>query len=136
MIWWVPWWNPYGPHIESLVPIPWSHVLFSERTLLRTCARVYDAPDFRPRLWDLDANGQKRPNKWHAMKALPTVNKLSVARFEQVVHQIGFRIDRREWHGFGGGRMSRMTRPLLRIPGLREGFMSCTVYELRNPLVS
>lgn len=21
LIWWVPWWNPYGPHIESLVPI-------------------------------------------------------------------------------------------------------------------
>lgn len=133
LIWWVPWWNPYGPHIESLIPIPWAHVLFSERTLLRTCARVYDSPHFTPRLWDLDENGCKRPNKWRSMSTLPAVNKLSVARFERLIQRIGFQIDRREWHGFGGSRLSRLTRPLLSIPGLREGFMACTVYELRNP---
>lgn len=133
LIWWVPWWNPYGPHIESLVPIPWSHVFFSERTLTRTCARIYDTPGFKPRLWDIDEKGSKKPNKWLQLETLPTVNKLSVKRFEQIIQAVGFRIDRREWHGFGGGRFSRMTRPMLKVPGIREGFMACTVYELRKP---
>ena len=68
LIHWVPWWNPYGPHINSLVPIPWSHMLFSERVLIDTCARVYELPEFVPKCWDLDEQGNRKPNKWQELK--------------------------------------------------------------------
>jgi ubiquinone/menaquinone biosynthesis C-methylase UbiE len=132
-IWWVPWWNPYGPHIESLVPIPWAHVFFSDRVLVNTCARMYDRAEFKPRLWDLDETGRKKPNKWLTMKSLPEVNRLTIARFEKTYRQIGFKQERREIFGFGGSLAGRTTRVLTRIPLLRDFFCSCTVYLLRKP---
>jgi ubiquinone/menaquinone biosynthesis C-methylase UbiE len=133
LIWWVPWWNPYGPHIESLVPIPWAHVVFSDRTLVRTCARMYDSNEFQPRVWDLDEAGQKRPNKWLHMSRLPEVNRLTMAEFEKAAARSDLRIVRREIHGFGGSALSRLTRPLVRIPVVREFFCNFTVYELVKP---
>lgn len=56
----MPWWNPYGAHIESVVPLPWPHVFFSERVLLKTCSRVYAMPEFRPRKWDVDENRDEK----------------------------------------------------------------------------
>ncbi len=133
LIWWVPWWHPYGPHIESLVPIPWCHVLFSEKTLLETCARIYEMPEFRPRVWDRDAAGGKRPNKWRALESLPGVNKLSMRRFEKLVRGKGWRVPRRERHGFSSGVIAPLTRVFTRIPFLREFVTSCVVYELEKP---
>lgn len=132
LIWWVPWWNPYGPHIEALVPIPWAHVFFSDRTLIAACARVYDSSDFKPRVWDLDENGCKKDNKWRTLAQLPGVNKLTVRRFERLCGEHHFATVRREYHGFGGTRMSRMMRPLTLVPYVREFFLSTTVYELRK----
>ncbi len=133
LIWWVPWWHPYGPHIESLVPIPWCHVLFSEKTLLETCARIYEMPEFQPRVWDRDASGEKRPNKWRSLTSLPGVNKLSMRRFETMLRSKGWRVARRERHGFSSGVIAPLTRVFTRLPFLREFVTSCVVYELVKP---
>jgi len=133
-IWWVPWFHPYGHHIESLVPIPWAHVIFSERVLIETCARVYDLPEFKPRVWDLDGNGGKKPNKWRALDRLPGVNRLTIARFEALCREIGLRIEERSLVGFGSSALARLTRALTRIPGLRELFCSRVIYKLRRGL--
>lgn len=132
LIHWVPWWNPYGPHIESLVPIPWPHVFFAEQTLLNTCARMYDSPDFVPKHWDLDEAGRTKPNKWRVLKELPELNRLSIRRFEKTCSRTGLTIERRRIIGFGGAA-ARFTRVLTRIPAVRELFTSHTVYELRKP---
>lgn len=34
------WYHPFAPHLWSVMPVPWAHVLFSERTLLKVCQRV------------------------------------------------------------------------------------------------
>lgn len=133
LIWWVPWWHPYGPHIESLVPVPWAHVFFSDRTLIETCARVYDSPDFQPRIWDLDTAGQKRPNKWRAMQVLPGVNRLTMRRFEKLCGQTGLKIESRRLVGFRSSSLARLTWFFLRVPYLREFFTATAVYVLRNP---
>lgn len=133
LIWWVPWWHPYGPHIESLVPIPWSHVFFSERALLRTCARIYDMPEFQPRVWDLDETGRKKPNKWLSMKSLPEVNKLTMGRFERLVRAAGLEIESRRLRGFGSSTLAKLSHVFLHIPYLREFFTSSVVYTLRRP---
>lgn len=131
-IWWVPWFHPYGHHIESLVPLPWAHAIFSDRTLMETCARIYDMPEFEPRVWDLDENGRKRPNKWWSLDRLPDVNRLTISRFETECRRIGLKIDRRELHGFEGGGLRRLTHPLTKIPGVREFFTAYVVYELSH----
>jgi mono/diheme cytochrome c family protein len=59
LIVWTPWYNPYAHHLENLVPIPWAHVLFSEKTLIETCEQIYDMPEWTPPVWDIDANGNK-----------------------------------------------------------------------------
>ena len=84
LIWWMPYFHPWGHHVESLVPLPWVHAAFSDRTVINTCARVYDMPEFRPRIWDLDDAGNKKPNKWRSMDTLPTLNKLTIRRFETI----------------------------------------------------
>jgi SAM-dependent methyltransferase len=131
-IWWVPWLHPYGHHIESLVPIPWAHVIFPERVLIETCARIYDLPEFKPRVWDLDGNGGKKPNKWRALDRLPGLNRLTIARFEALCRESGLRIEERAAVGFGGSSLARLTRALTRIPRLRELFCSQVIYKLRR----
>lgn len=133
MIWWVPWYHPYGHHIESLVPLPWAHAVFSDRALLETCARIYDMDGFEPRIWDLDEDGNKRPNKWRGMTELPDVNKLTMRRFESICRRIGLRITRRELHGFGSSGLARLTHAFTRVPLLREYFTAYTIYELEKP---
>lgn len=133
LIHWVPWWNPYGPHINSLVPIPWSHVLFSERVLIETCARIYDLPEFVPKHWDLDQNGNKKANKWRKLNELPDVNRLTISRFEKTCRRSGFLFERAQVVGFGGSRAARFTRVLTCLPWLREFFTSHVVYVLRKP---
>lgn len=130
-IWWVPWYHPYGPHIESLIPVPWAHAFFSDKTLIETCARIYDLPEFKPRLWDLDEKGRKKPNKWLKMDRLPGVNKLTMARFEKIYRRVGFQLDEYTIVGFGGPA-ARLTKIFTRLPGLREFFCSRVIYKLRK----
>ena len=108
-IWWIPWLHPYGHHVESLVPVPWAHVIFPEKVLVATCARIYELPAFRPRWWDLNPDGGKKPNKWRALDQLPCLNRLTIRRFEAACRQSGLRIDRRVVDGFGESAAARLT---------------------------
>jgi SAM-dependent methyltransferase len=133
LIWWMPYYHPWGHHVESLVPVPWAHALFSDRTVIKTCARIYDMPEFTPRIWDLDAGGRKKPNKWHAMTALPTLNKLTIARFERLCRAHDFAFDRRELQPMRSSRLARaVSSMLIGVPGLREYFTSVAIYDLRK----
>ena len=131
-IWWSPWRGPFGHHMESLIPLPWAHLVFSERTMFRACASLYDAPDFVPRLWDRDPEtGEKKPNKWrHQQRFHPFLNRLTRRAFDGYVRKAGLTIARRETHGFGGSPLRRATRCLIPVPALGECFVSFFVYEL------
>ena len=61
LIEWFPYKGPWGPHMESLIPIPWAHIIFGEEAMFRAAERIYDHPDFVPRHWDVDENGAKKP---------------------------------------------------------------------------
>jgi SAM-dependent methyltransferase len=131
-IWWSPWRGPYGHHLDSLIPLPWIHLLFSERTTFSVCAEIYDDPGFIPRKWDIDPHsGAKKPNKWrHTTSFAPFLNRLTRGQFEQALHGEGLDILRRVVHGFSGSPLRRGTRWLLPIPGVGECFVSYYVYEL------
>ena len=131
LIWWVPYFHPYGHHVESLVPLPWVHALFSDKAIINACARIYDMPDFKPRVWDLDENGQKKPNKWRNLERLPTLNRLTISEFERTVHQQGLAVRRREFHPISSSKGAKAASMVLtKLPLVREFFTACTVYEL------
>lgn len=133
LIWWMPYYHPYGHHVESLVPLPWAHAVFSERTVLRACARIYDMAEFRPRIWDVDEAGNKKPNKWKSMDSLPTLNKLTLRRFEKICDELGFIYKRREHHPIRSSTLTRMiSSVLINVPFAREFITSVAIYDLEK----
>ena len=134
LIWWMPYYHPWGHHVESLVPVPWVHAVFSDRTVINTCAAIYDMPEFKPRIWDLDENGNKKPNKWREMTVLPTLNKLTIGRFESICRDLGFEFPRREFHPISSsGAAKAVSSVLVSLPVAREFFTSVVIYDLRKP---
>lgn len=137
LIEWFPYKGPWGPHMEALIPIPWAHVVFGERAMFRTAEKIYDLPEFTPRHWDLDEEGNKRPNKWRAWSSFDEqgyINKLDIPTFEQLAREAGFNITRQERHSFGGSR-ARQTigKTLMNLPIIGEYFVSYVIIELRRP---
>ena len=120
------WWHPFAPHLWSTMPVPWAHLFFSERTVLRVCRRVFHSDWYVPNMHDLDAQGRKRQDKFLA-EQIPTdyLNKLLLRDFDRVfaasplqaeVHPIPF-----------GSRYARWTRMFLGVPWLRE-FVTAAIW--------
>lgn len=122
------WRHPYAPHLWSTMPVPWAHVFFSERTLLRACRRVYLAPWYRPNMHDLDARGQKRPDRFRS-EAISTdyLNKLLLRDFERVFAESGFEVDVQPVPF--RSRYAFWTRPLIRVPWIRE-FVTAAIWAV------
>jgi SAM-dependent methyltransferase len=117
------WYHPFAPHLWATMPVPWAHVLFSERTLLRACRRVFHSAWYVANRHDVDASGRKFADKY-TEEAISTdyLNKLLIRDFERAFDRSGLK-----WtvhlEPFGS-RFARPTRPLLRVPFAREFFTS------------
>ena len=135
LIWWIPYYHPWGHHVESLVPLPWAHAVFSDRTIISTAARIYDMPKFRPRIWDLDDRGRKKANKWLSIQTLPSVNKLTIAEFEKICRALNFTLVRREYHPISRSKLARaISAPLTKVSASREFFTGVAIYDLQKPV--
>lgn len=79
------WKHPFAPHLWSTMPVPWAHVVFSERTVLRVCRRVYNSDWYTPNMHDFDENGERCKDKY-GYESIPTsyLNKFLVKDFERV----------------------------------------------------
>jgi ubiquinone/menaquinone biosynthesis C-methylase UbiE len=137
LIEWFPYKGPWGPHMEALIPIPWAHVLFGEQAMFRAAEAIYDLPEFIPRHWDLDENGNKKANKWRAWSSFQEqgyINKLGLRDFKKIATDTGFKIDRFEKHSFGGTFIRRnIGKLLMSIPLIGEYFVSHVIIELVKP---
>lgn len=137
LIEWSPYRGPWGPHMESLIPVPWAHVAFGQKAMFRVAERIYDLPEFTPRHWDLDASGQKKPNKWKqwtSFREQGYINELSRRGFQRLVKQAGLTIVRNEARSFGGSAFRKLVgRTLMGTPVIGEYFVSYTVIELMKP---
>jgi SAM-dependent methyltransferase len=125
-IWWSPWRHPYGHHLMSLVPVPWAHIFFSDKTLMAAAARIYDDPVFVPRLWDIDGEtGHKKPNKWRAKADQSDfLNKITLRRLRAICRQTGLTCQVKR-HGFGeAGGVKRLAAWLAFVPAVGEYFTS------------
>jgi ubiquinone/menaquinone biosynthesis C-methylase UbiE len=113
------WQHPFAPHLWATMPVPWAHVFFSERTILRTCRRVFQAPWYVPNQSDLDENGRKLQEKYdHVSISSDYLNKFLLSDFEQAFREAGFKI---AIHLLPfSSRWARWTKPLLHVPFVRE----------------
>jgi len=137
LIEWFPYKGPWGPHMESLITVPWAHVLFGQEAMFRAAERLYELPEFVPRHWDLDADGKKKANKWRQWSSFREqgyINELDLGTFRSLVREAGLEIDRLHAHSFGGSSLRRaIGRTLMGLPLIGEYFMSYTTIELGRP---
>jgi len=140
LIEWYPYKGPWGPHMEALIPIPWAHVIFGERAMFRAAEKIYDLPEFTHRHWDLDENGNKKPNKWRQWSSFEEqgyINKLGTKTFQIMARETGFQIPRFDTRSFGGSPLRQsIGRKLMNAPGIGEYFVSYVLVELQKPLTS
>ncbi len=116
-----PYYHPYGAHLTDVIGIPWVHVFFSEKTMVRAYRRlVRGLPDEEHRL----ALRFGSPDS----DTLAYLNGMTAARFRRIIGRSGLRIlHHREYP------LRRILSPLAHIPGLREGFLRMVVGVLSHP---
>ena len=115
------WYHPFAPHLWSMMPVPWAHVIFSEKTMLRVCRRIYKSDFYVPNMHDFDENGVRKPDKFD-YESIPTdyLNKYLIKDFEKVFRDspLKYKINRQRF----SSKWAAWTRPLLKVPFLKEFF--------------
>lgn len=113
------WYHPYAHHLWSTMPVPWAHVLCSEKSMIRVCRRVYESPWYVPTIHDLDQNGEKKNDMYLDSEiGSEWLNKLLIRDFEKLFAQSRFR-----WETHAqpfGSRWARWTKAFLKVPWVRE----------------
>lgn len=136
LLYWVPFRSPYGAHLNSILPVPWPQILFGERAVFAAAARMYDDPEYVVQPWDLDDDGNKRPNPWRIWQGFRDqehLNLLNRKDFEKLFAQAGFHVDRWEAKGFRDGPARLVGRALSAIPGVEEFMTPAYIVELVSP---
>jgi hypothetical protein len=103
------WYSPYGAHMHFFCRLPWLHLYFSERTVMRVRAKFRS--DGAQRYEDVESG----------------LNRMSLRKFETLVGAFPLRFERRQYHCVKG------IDTLSRIPFLRELVTSQVTVILQAP---
>lgn len=95
-----PWFSPYGAHMSFFCKVPWVHVLFSEKAVMR--ARSHFRNDGAMKYEEVESG----------------LNKMSIAKFERIIESSGLQIDYKDYRCLKGIDV------LSRLPGVREFFIN------------
>lgn len=111
------WGHPFAPHLWATMPVPYAHILFGERNMLRACRKVYHSEWYKPNMHDFDKQGSRYPDKY-TERSISTcyLNKFWVTDFEDAFRRSRMRF-RIHLEPFGS---AQWTRFLLHVPVLRE----------------
>ena len=126
------WKHPFAPHLWSTMPVPYAHVFFSERTVLRACKRVYESDWYKPTLHDFDEDGNRKQNKYdHEEIPSDYLNKLLVSDFEKVFKDSS--LDYKMYPQPFGSRYASWTKIFLNVPWIREYIIGYLWVVLTKP---
>ena len=114
------WRHPFAPHLWSVMPVPWAHLIVSERSLFKVCRRVHQSPWYVPTMFDVDENGKMRPDRF-LEEAIPPdyLNKFLIRDFRTAFQASGFRF-RVHLEPFGARLVKWPARLLTKLPWIRE----------------
>ncbi len=126
------WKHPFAPHLWSTMPVPYAHVFFSEKTVLRTCKRVYESDWYQPTFHDFDEDGNRKPGKYDH-EEIPTdyLNKYLVSDFKKA-----FKDSPLEFNLYPqpfGSRFARWSRIFLNTPWISEFITGYLWVVLKKP---
>lgn len=115
------WYHPFAPHLWSMMPVPWAHVLFSEKTMLRVCRRIYHSDWYVPNMHDFNEDGTRKEDKFN-YESIPGdyLNKLLVRDFEKIFQQSSMDFEMHQERF--SSKWAAWTTPLLKIPFVKEFF--------------
>lgn len=123
------WFHPFAPHLRAVMPVPWAHVLFSEKTVLRVCRKVYNAEWYTPQFYDLDSSGNKIKDKYSGDEISTSyLNKYLLKDFEEALKKSGF-----QWQMHLVPFGYKYAGLLIAIPWFREFFTGYAWFVLRKP---
>ncbi len=127
------WYHPFAPHLWSTMPVPWAHVLFSEKTVLQTCRRVYHSDWYVPNMHDFDETGTRKADKY-THESIPTdyLNKYLISDSQKVFEEssLDFKINPERF----SSKWAAWTTPLLKVPFLKEFFTAYIWVVLERPV--
>jgi SAM-dependent methyltransferase len=125
------WRHPFAHHRWSVMPVPWSHIVFPERQFMHACKRVYLAKWYKLTLYDVDEQGRKILNKYDAEKRnRDFLNQFLIRDFETILRESPFKYD---LHLFPfSSKYASWTKPLLHNRLLREYFTSYFIAVLKK----
>jgi hypothetical protein len=113
------WRHPFAAHLWAVMPVPWAHLLVSETTLFKVCRRVYHSPWYVPNMHDCDAEGNRIPDRFTQQSiSRDYLNRFLIADFQRAFASAGF-VCQTYLVPFGSP-CAKWTRPLVRVPWLRE----------------
>ncbi len=104
-----PWFAPYGAHMHYFTPVPWVHLIFSERTVMAVRGRYRQ--DGATRYEEVEGG----------------LNRMSVAKFERLVRDSGLVMTWRRYVAV------KRVPVVTAVPGLRELFVNEVDCVLHRP---
>jgi SAM-dependent methyltransferase len=129
------WYHHAASHCGCYIPIPWCHVVFSERAIIRTIQRVTHEPTYTPNAWD-ELDGLNRWDNVQTLRDRPgePLNLLSLRQIRKILDQSDLIVEQFQVHGYSGRghRLSRVLGGLARIPLAQELFHSYYTAVLRK----
>ncbi len=132
-----PWLNPYGSHLEDIIPFPWPHAVWSMPTLLSVAAKLYDSPHYPTACYFLDQKtGMKKPNPYLDLPRWDDyLNRMTIRGFRRLCRQLPFEQVQQQRIGFGGKtfKVGRMLNGLSQVPVMDEMFTNALFTVLRKP---
>lgn len=136
LVYFNPWLNPHGSHLDDIIPFPWAHAVFSMNTLLNVAERLYDSPVYETSCYYIDTKGNKKPNPYRDRTEWENyLNFMTIRRFNRLLRELPFEVRHQERIGFGGNtfRISRVLRGFVKVPLLDEFFTSALFTVLTKP---
>jgi ubiquinone/menaquinone biosynthesis C-methylase UbiE len=125
--------SPRGAHITDWVPIPWNHLLFRERTLVRVLGRMAAVEPYLS--YHYPSLLEQPPPTDLVTLADGGLNRITLRGFDRLLDQSGLEVIERRLTGYGGGSKHAPLRALThlaRIPLLNELLGGYVVAVLRR----
>jgi SAM-dependent methyltransferase len=104
-----PWWHPFGVHHLFMIKVPWAHVFFSEKTILRV-RQLY-----RP----------NKPVRWSEV----ALNQMTIAKFSRLIEESEFALT-----DYSATPIRPLPRWLVRLRPFREWTTAAVSVILTKPV--
>jgi SAM-dependent methyltransferase len=127
-------WSAAGDHLSDWIPIPWAHVVFSEKTLVRVLRDMSRSDRYIA--FQFPNINKKPPVERFNDLGTSRLNYMTLSRFNRIIQDSKFTIEKLELKGYGERSRNRVLKWILAtlkdVPLLKELFGGRVVCILRK----